>query len=247
MASKSNAAGTALALLLVFGSAPALSQAPDFSGTWLSAAEFGNAWEPASLPLTSVGQARLSSFDSQRLDSTAFCMPFGTPRNTLNTAERPLQIIQTNTQLTLLFEGLGDVRRVFIDGRSHPPEPIPSWMGHSVGEWSGSTLEVDTVAMTSESILTDAGLPHSDAMQVREAWRLVERSGETLLQLDMQITDPEFYQQPLTATRYFRRVAHAPLGEGSSQCLLDQWRRRLEQLNREMFRDLTAAGTEQRQ
>jgi hypothetical protein len=232
---------------LAFCSMSAFSQVPDLSGTWLSVPELGAPLDAAALPLTPAAQSKLDAFDPKRLDSTYFCMPFGTPRNTLNTAERPLQVIQTGTQLTLLFDGLGDVRRVFLDGRPHPEDPIPSWMGHAVGTWNDSTLEIDTIAMTSESILTEQGLPHSESMQLTEQLRLVEQGGETLLQLDMQISDPEYYQAPLTATRYFRRAPGAQLSEGSSQCLLDQWRRRLEELNRAMYRDLQAATAEQNQ
>lgn len=238
---------TIVLALLQLAAGSAFSQVPDFSGTWLSVPELAQPLDPAALPLTPTAQAKLAAYDPERLDSTYFCMPFGTPRNTLNTAERPLQLIQTGTQLTLLFDGLGDVRRVFVDGRPHPDAPIPSWMGHSIGQWNDSTLEIDTVAMTAESILTEQGLPHGDAMHLQEQLRLVEQGGATLLQLDLQISDPEYYQSPLTATRYFRRAPEAQLSEGSSQCLLDQWRRRLEELNRAMYRDLQAATAEQAQ
>lgn len=236
-----------LVLPLVLHALPAFSQMTDFSGTWLPVPGLGQPLDPATLPLTETARSRIDSFDPGRLDSTRFCMPFGTPRNTLNTAERPLRLIQTSVQITLLFDGLGDVRRVFVDGRPHPEDPIPSWMGYSIGHWEGSTLHIETIAMTSESILTEQGLPHSDAMQLQEQLRLIDQDGETLLQLEMQITDPEFYQAPLKATRFFRQVPHAQLSEGSSQCLQDQWRRRLEELNRAMFRDLEAATSEQDQ
>jgi hypothetical protein len=237
---------TALLLLpFAFASAPATAQAPDLSGIWISAAERAAPFEAATLPMTPAAKAKLDAFDPRRLDSTYFCMPFGTPRNTLNTAPRPLKIIQTPTQITLLFDGLGDVRRVFVDGRPHPEDPIPSWMGYSVGKWNGNVLDIDTVAMTSESILTEEGLPHSDSMQMHEQLRLVEQGGETLLQVDIQLDDPENYGAPLAVTRYFRRAPHAQLSEGSSQCLLDQWRRRLEDTTREMYRDLQAATAEQ--
>jgi hypothetical protein len=239
---------TALLLLpFAVGSMPTLAQAPDLSGIWVSVTELGKPLSASSLPMTQAAMTKLADFDPRRLDSTYFCMPFGTPRNTLNTSTRPLKIIQTPTQITLLFDGLGDVRRVFVDGRPHPEDPIPSWMGYSIGAWNGKALDIDTVAMTSESILTEEGLPHSDAMQMHEQLRLVEQAGETLLQIDMQLEDPENYSAPLTATRYFRRAPHAQLSEGSSQCLLDQWRRRLEDTTREMYRDLQAATSEQAQ
>jgi hypothetical protein len=233
-----------LLLQLALCALPALSQVPDFSGTWLPVPALALTWDPAALPLTEAARSRLEVFDPRRQDSTYFCMPFGTPRNTLNTTERPLRLIQTSTQVTLLFDGLGDVRRVFIDGRGHPEDPIGSWMGSSIGHWEGSTLVVDTIAMTAESILTEQGLPHSEAMQVREQLRFTNVDGETLLQIELQLTDPALYLAPFTTTRYFRPAPHAQLSEGSSQCLLDQWRRRLEELNRAMFRDLQAATSE---
>jgi len=236
-----------LLLQLALCALPALSQVSDFSGTWLPVPALGQAWDPSTLPLSEAARSRLEAFDPRRQDSTYFCMPFGTPRNTLNTVERPLRLIQTSTQVTLLFDGMGDVRRVFIDGRTHPEDPIPSWMGYSIGHWEGSTLVVETIAMTQESILTEQGLPHSESMQLHEQLHFVDVGGETLLQLELQLTDPALYLAPLTATRYFRQAPHAQLSEGSSQCLLNQWRQRLEELNRAMFGDLQAVRAEQAQ
>src|SRR5690606_34701959 len=117
-----------LLLSLAFGNASAVAQQTDLSGTWVSIPESGEPWDASALQLTPAAQSKLDAFDPRRFDSTYFCMPFGTPRNTLNTSTRPLKIIQTPTQLTLLFDGLGDVRRIFVDGRPHPDDPIPSWM-----------------------------------------------------------------------------------------------------------------------
>lgn len=202
-------------------------------------------WDAASLPLTDLARERLATFDPRRHDSTYFCMPFGTPRNILNTAERPLKLLQGNTQLTLLFDGLGDVRRVFIDGRPQPDDPVPGWMGASIGRWEGGVLHVETIALSGESILNEQGLPHGEALRVEEEVRLVEVAGEQLLQVDLRLTDPEFYHGPLTARRWFRRAADAMPSEGSSHCLMDQWRRRLEDYNRDLFRDLQAERGEQ--
>lgn len=235
----------ALPLLLALHALSAYGQVPDFSGTWLPVPDRSQAWDPASLPLTQAARERLQDFDPRRRDSTLFCMPFGTPRNTLNTAERPLQILQTDTQLTLLFDGLGDIRRVFIDGRPHPEDPVPSWMGYSIGHWDKKALVVDTVSMTGESILTEQGLPHGEDMRLAEVLHLVEADGTTLLQVDIRINDAEFYTAPLTATRYFKRAPEAQASEGSSHCLMDQWRRSLENYNRTLYQDLLDARTEQ--
>jgi hypothetical protein len=218
----------------------ALAQVPDFAGTWLPVPAMSTPWDAATLPLTDLARERLAAFDPRRHDSTYFCMPFGTPRNILNTAERPLKVLQGETQLTLLFDGLGDVRRVFLDGRPQPEDPVPGWMGASIGRWEGSTLHVETIALTGESILSEAGLPHGESLRVEEELRLVEANGEQLLQVDLSLTDPEFYTGTLTARRWFRRAPDAIPSEGSAHCLMDQWRRRLEDYNRGLYRDLQA-------
>ncbi len=214
------------------------AEATDLSGVWVSVPAAGNAWDTDALPLTAAARSFLGEFEPARRDSTFFCMPYGTPRNTLNTSPEPIEILQTPNQVTLLFDRLGDTRRIFTDGRDFPEDPIPSWMGYSIGTWQGNVLQVDTIAMTAESILTDTGLPHSEAMTMRERFSLVTRDGETLLKDEITLTDAEHYSTPLQTERWFVRSPHTPFSEGSALCLQNQWRQRLEAINRELYRDL---------
>jgi hypothetical protein len=55
------------------------------------------------------------------------------------------KLLHTPSLLVILFEDVPGFRRIFLDGRSHPTDPNPSWMGHSVGRWDDDTLVVDTV------------------------------------------------------------------------------------------------------
>ena len=229
-----------LALLIATFSATsyvdAAPKAPDISGIWLPIDELSDFWDISKVTLTSAGKEKFTAFDSQRFDSTLFCLPYGTPRNTLNTAPYPIEILQTEQQVTFLFDRLGDIRRIFLDGREHPEDPIPNWMGHSIGNWQNSQLNVNTVAMTAESILSDKGFPHTESMQLEESFALIKKNKETLLHYQLTLNDSQYYQKPLTANRYFRRVTHYELGEGSGLCLLDQWRKQLETFNRAQFR-----------
>jgi hypothetical protein len=36
-------------------------------------------------------------------------------------------------------------RQSYLDGRSHPKDPNPAWLGHSIGRSEGDTLVVDGV------------------------------------------------------------------------------------------------------
>ena len=205
----------------------------------MPAAELAVDWDADQLEPTAAAQSLLASYDPRRHDSALYCMPLGTPRNTLTTAPYPIEILQRPEQITMIFDGRGDVRRVFLDGRGHPAEPIPNWMGHSLGAWTGATLEVDTVAMTGESRLSSSGLPHSETMTVTEAWRLTERDGERLLHIVLRIDDAEMYARPLIAERYYRRT-HAAVSETAGYCQMDQWRAYLERHSKELSLALQA-------
>jgi len=217
---------------------------PAIGGMWVPAAELAVDWDSAHLRMTPDGRAAYAGFDRTRHDPVLFCMPYGTPRNTLKTTDDPLQILQRPEQITIIFDGRGDVRRIYTDGRAHPSDPVANWMGHSVGDWRSGSLHVDTVAMTSQSRLDTSGLPHSEAMHIRETWRLVDRDGETLLHVSMSIDDPETYDGTLAAERYFRRAPQARLTEASGYCQMDEWRRYLERHSKALSLELRDSGSE---
>ena len=63
-------------------------------------------------------------------DPEALCLPTGVPRQ----APYPWRIVQTPTHIFFLFEGnIHSYRQIFLDGRTHPADPNPTWYGHSVG------------------------------------------------------------------------------------------------------------------
>lgn len=210
--------------------------------------ELAVAWEPADVALTAAGATALSEYDRRRHDSALYCMPLGTPRNMLSSAPAPIEILQRPEQITIIFDGRGDVRRIYLDKRPHPADPIANWMGHSIGTWDGESLRIDTVAMTSESRLNESGLPHSDAMRLTEVWRLVDRNDETLLSVSIQIDDRVNYESALMTTRFFRRSPHTVPAETAANCQLDQWRDYLERHSKELsmqLRDRPQTGTAQ--
>ena len=223
---------TSLIFAMILASATAC--AADFSGIWMPRSDLDMPLQPASLALTDKAKEALKSFDPRHKDSTRFCMPYGTPRNTLSTAAYPIEILQTPERMTIIFDKLGDVRRIYLDGRARPENLWPTWLGNSLGRWDKDTLAVETLAMTSESILSDQGLPHSDDMKVSEKLSLEKRAGKDLLRDEITITDPATYGAPIKTVRFFERAPQAGMAEGSGLCLLDMWRKRLERRNRDL-------------
>lgn len=217
------------------------SAAPaDFSGLWIPVAAADLAADE--LQMTERAKTALADFDSRRFDSTRFCMPYGTPRNTLSTAPYPIEILQRPERLTMIFDRLGDVRRIFLDGRARPNPLWPTWLGHSLGHWEGKTLVIETLALTKESILTDTGLPHSEEMRVVERLSLSLRGGVRWLDDEITLTDPAMYRAPIKVTRRFRPADGAEMSEGSVQCLLDQWRQDLERRNQSLADEVPGAA-----
>ena len=236
-------AGLEVGMGFAQGATPGVAPA-DFSGVWVPAAGATDALAPDRLRMTARAKAALAVFDPRHHDSTRFCMPYGTPRNTLSTAPYPLEIVQRPERLTIIFDRLGDVRRVFLDGRARPDPLWPTWLGHSLGRWEGKTLVIETLALTKESILSDVGLPHSEDMRVVERLSLASREGVRWLVDDITITDPAMYDAPIKVTRQFRRADGAQLSEGSVLCLMDQWRQDLERRNQTLAGESPRAADE---
>jgi hypothetical protein len=106
----------------------------------------------------------------------------------------PYKLVQTPTLLVMLFEDdIPSHRQVFLDGRGHPKDPNPSWMGHSIGHWEGDVLVVDTVGFNDRSWLDPQGHPHTEKMRVVER---IRRPDLGHLEIEFTIDDPAAYARP---------------------------------------------------
>ncbi len=127
------------------------------------------------------------------------CAPAGVPRIFI-IGRRPFEIIQIPGRVLMLFEWDHWVRQIWTDGREHPEDPDPTWMGHSIGWWEGDTFVVDSVGFNAKTWLDMAGHPHSEALHLVERWRRVDQ--ETL-ELHLTFDDPIAYTKPWTGQRLF--------------------------------------------
>jgi len=71
------------------------------------------------------------------------CVPLGIPQTFVT--PYPFQIIQTAKFLLMIFEYPNTFRYIWTDGRPHPADPDPTWMGDATARWDGDTLVVDNV------------------------------------------------------------------------------------------------------
>src|SRR6185436_7068670 len=86
----------------------------------------------------------------------------------------PIRLVQTPKLLVLIDENADPTRQIYLDGRSHPKEYNPSYMGHSVGHWEQDTLVVDTVGFNDRIWVTFNAFPQTEKMHVTERFRRLD-------------------------------------------------------------------------
>ncbi len=179
---------------------------PDLSGVWF-AQRTVDAGKPEPLPWAQALLRERAANNSKDAPG-AHCLPRGI---TNAGALFPYKLVQTPTLLVMLFEDdIPSHRQVFLDGRSHPKEPNPMWMGHSIGHWEGDALVIDTVGFDDRSWLDSQGHPHTEMMHVIERFR---RPDLGHLEIEFTIDDPGAYAKPWKITRASELDAGDDIGE----------------------------------
>jgi hypothetical protein len=112
----------------------------------------------------------------------------------------PLEIVQNDEQVTILYESFHEVRRIWLDGRPYPDALPHRAMGYSVGHWEGSTLVVESSNFHGRGWLTTGmnavpvrGVPSSEQMRIVERFTRVSRD---TMQYEITVDDPVSYTVP---------------------------------------------------
>ena len=172
---------------------------PDLSGLWqpnaggyqinVTADLSVNEFRPWAAALT---KQRIANFDFARVNPVALCLP---PGPAVRAMMAMVKIVQTPSLVVMLYEsGILD-RQIFMDGRTLPVDPNPTWMGYSVGYWDGNALVVESAGFNDKTWLDLTGHPHSEELRVTERFT---RRDFGHMQLQMTIDDPQAYGRPFT-------------------------------------------------
>jgi hypothetical protein len=157
-------------------------------------------WAAKRCELVGCGTGPLGRANDDNMDPyLTSCAPYGIPR--LMNHVGPFEILQSKGRVLMLFETGNSIRQIWMDGRGHPADLDPSWMGHAIGHWEGATLVVDTVGLTDKSWLDTAGHPHSDALHVVERIRRVDHD---TLENALTFDDPKTYTRSWTSTIIYK-------------------------------------------
>jgi hypothetical protein len=195
------------------GPVPRVNGKPDLSGIWQAEAEprgpglYGLGESPNSKyfrdilsdfkageePLTPAAREIMRQHGQPgTIGPNLKCLPDGVPHADL--LPEPFKIIQTPGETLMLYEVETIFRQIFTDGRKHPVDPSPTWLGYSVGRWDGDTFVVDTMGFNDSSWLDARGHGHSEQMRVQERFH---RRDFGHLEVGVTITDPKTFTKPV--------------------------------------------------
>jgi hypothetical protein len=192
---------------------------PDFSGIWQSTVLDINNFTlereertsaarverpGGGLPYSEQAMERVRQF-TEADDPMLHCIPRGLPRQVGN--PNPFQIVQTPGQIVILYEAEHRFRIIPTDGRPHPEDWYPTFMGDSVGEWDGDTLVVDVIGFNDKTWIHTLGTFHTEEMHIVERYRF---SDTDTLEYEATVEDPNVLTEPWTKTVTLRR---RPAGE----------------------------------
>ena len=194
------------------------------TGVWVAVGTFedpagpppwSNTLWPANPPFTALGASESKRLSDIR--NVVPCQPGGPIFAMWEFGLFPIEILEAPDRVVIKPENGALPRRIFLDGRPHPPDLEPSWMGHSIGRWDGDVLVVDTSGTNGKTraingVGSNAGessedskprLPASDQLHLVERLRVVA-DGE-VLEDEMTITDPINYTAPIVVKHYWQR------------------------------------------
>lgn len=130
-------------------------------------------------------------------DPDANCTLPGVPR--IDSVPNPFKILQSPGEVVILYEAFTTYRQIFTDGRSLPEDPLPDWLGYSIGHWDGDTLVIETAGFNDKTWLDNAGTPHSEDLHVTERYH---RRNIGHLDIEITVDDPKTFLHPFTITEH---------------------------------------------
>jgi hypothetical protein len=177
---------------------------PDLNGVWQRpyvpdmSRNGGGQQGAGELPFTAEYALKFKNYDPGKYDYTGHCLPQGLTRS-MN-SPFPIRIVQTPEITAILYEAWNVFEIVHTDGRDHPKDLDPTWIGNAAGKWDGDTLVVDSIGFNDKTNLDTVGHPHSDALHTVERFT---RTDEKHIAYEITVEDLKAFTRPWKNTRTF--------------------------------------------
>jgi hypothetical protein len=147
---------------------------------------------------------------------------------------RPFRIAVEMDSILVNYEMGNTFRRIWMDGRGHPPPYQLFYQGHAIGRWEGNQLLVETTNFTFDPDGMDdhAHLPTSVRKRVVERYTLVNPDE---MRIEITLEDPLFLSRPFTWGHTWRRAPATRQFDGYAECDPGVTRREIELTVKEKY------------
>lgn len=163
--------------------------------------------KPEQVPVTPAGAAA-----QKKLESTpdqwphTLCMPASVPADMFVLS---FKILEAPREILIATEIGSPLRQIYIDGRTLPKNPEPTYMGYSTGKWDGDTLVVETTGFR-DGWLDGLGHARSEQMHITERYH---RRDFGHMNVEFTFEDPKYYTQPFSMKATMRLLPDSDLIE----------------------------------
>jgi len=189
---------------------------PDWTGVWTrEASPFF--WDPDQGSTTSLPTAKLTPEYNAKLmdklekinkgiefDPLSNCEPAGMPRWMVEPFLR--EWVVTPQETYLINEMQNEVRRVYTDGRDHPPteDAYPLWEGDSIGFWDGNKLVIHTSQMRAGQYQRIQPY-YTEQVETVEIW---QKADDDTMAVDIWSFDPPALAEPWYTKQIYKRLSN---------------------------------------
>ena len=222
-------------LLLV--AVPAMTaERPDFTGVWgvyrdpgQPAPVFGA--PPPELPLTPPAKLKVDAYRALVAPNGdnpgGFCLGTGMPGSMLGSGGYPMEIVQRDDIILVVYEAHGEIRRIYLNLRVAEEDLFPDRNGYSIGRWEGNKLIVETTHL--KEAVDQMRYPHSANARIVEEYELgTGADGGKILIAHMTMTDPEFFTETIKTDKKWAYLPNTRLLP--YECNEPTWEEHLEHL-----------------
>lgn len=222
---------------LTFAAATAVAaDRPDFTGVWGTyrvpgQQGIGRMQAPPDLPLRPAAKAKVDEYralvDPIGETPGGWCLGAGMPGSMLGSGGYPMEIVQHEDVVLVVYEAHAEIRRIYVNGGADEGDLFPDRNGYSVGRWDGDKLIVETTHL--KEAVDQRQFPHSDQARIVEEYTMeVGDDGSKVLTAKMTMTDPVFYTEPVSAEKKWSFLPNARLLP--YECNEPTWEEHLERL-----------------
>lgn len=168
-----------------------LQRTPRFDSATSAVTQFKGKLKVSQVPFQPWARALYAEHQVNQWEPHTRCKPSGGPRALMT--PYGVEIMQKPDLGKIYIVDIGgphSMREIYTDGRPHPENLQPSYLGHSIGHWEKDTLVVDTIGFNENFWIDRQGLPHTDKLHLVERF---SRPDVNTLQYEITVDDPGAY------------------------------------------------------